>query len=220
MKLALFLALAGWCGAQTLTLGCARPPAGAKALACTISFTSGAGLSPAAQIQGTITSTPALGAITATIAGTAASAGKVISVSGNSFIIGGNSSASGMPPLNATPMADGLVANLTIAIPTGLTGNVTLTLAGGALVPFASSASGSGFALTPNPALSVSILGTNFCDIDGNGQVNQADVAAEQVLVFSQSPKGIRGSGSSPSVTDLQIVVNAALPGGTCMATQ
>lgn len=216
--LLLLLSTAALCTGQNLSMSFNQPASGAKVLTGTLAIANNPALSPAAAIQGCVVSSPPLGALSATIVGSALSSNKVITVAGNCFLIGGTGSASGTPPLNANAIADGTIAALSIVIPSGFAGNVSIALTGGALPPLASSSAGSGFNLTPNPPVSVSILPSiSFCDINGDGQTNQGDVAAEMALVFAQDPKGVRGSSSAPSIADLETVINAAM-GQPCTA--
>lgn len=224
-KLFLLLAFCLPClPAQTLSLGSCPTSvkvgtaASPSTISCTVTIANGQGPS---GFQYTVTTTPSLGTPTVTPTGSAAGALKDAFVSGNVIIQGGFG-----PPapgtLNAGLIPDGAIATLTWAVPASLANtNVTITLAGGALPAEATSPTGSAIPVTVGPAVSVSVLpSTNFCDVNGDGQVNQADVTAQiaYVMTFPQSTKCAR-DGTGCNVTSVQLVVNAAL-GGVPACTQ
>lgn len=204
--------------AQTLSLTC---PANVKAgspLNVTVSITNNQGM---AAWGYTATATPALTGMLAISAGSALGALKGVSVSGSSVLQGGL----GPPPpttLNNSLIPDGPVTLLTWQVPASLANQtITISLAGGAFPPNASSASGSAIPLTAGPSCAVPVLpSVNFCDLNGDGVVNQADATAEVALIltFPQSAKCARDS-TGCGATAAEIVINAAL-GGKCTATQ
>ncbi len=179
---------------------------------------SGGGL---VAFQWTVTVTPSMGTMSVASAGSAANAAKSIFVSGGSIVQGGFG-----PPLpgtlNATPISDGTLATLGWTVPQSLAGQtVNISIAGGAVPIKGTNANGDVSGINPGPTCAVSVLpNTNFCDINGDGVVTQADVDAQRVMVltFPQPAKCARNADGC-WVGAIQIVTAAAL-GGQCTATQ
>lgn len=218
-KLIPLTALCASCFAQTLVLTCPATVKAGTALICSASLANGQG---AAGLQFTVTAASSIGTLTASSTGSAASAGKTVYQTGTSVILGGFGPPGVPGSLNSGQMSDGIVANLNWLVPASLGNqNVQISLVGGAVSALATSSTGSLIPVTPSFPVSVSVLPSiNFCDIDGNGQVNQADVTAQRLLVvtFPQSascPRNLNGC----NVGAIEIVANAAL-GGMCTATQ
>jgi len=203
---------------QLLSIACPSNVRAGATLTCQVSITNGQG---PAGIQFTATSTPSLGTLTAASAGSAAGAFKGIAIASPAVLLAGFG-----PPapgtLNTGVFPDGLLATLTWQVPAALANQfVQITLAGGALPALATSSSGSPIPVTAGPSASVSVLPSiSPCDINGDGQTNQADVTAQLgfIMTFPQSAKCARDS-TGCGVTALEIVINAAL-GGQCTATQ
>jgi hypothetical protein len=108
--------------------------------------------------------------------------------------------------VNANQIADGALANLNIPIPAG-SGNRRMTLNLSATV--GASLLGTVLSATANPPVSVSV--SSGCDINGDGQTDDADVTAQQngVLATPQTAGDLNSDGKS-DVVDVQIVINAA----------
>jgi len=113
-KAFLFLTFVAIGFAQNIVLVCPSTVRVGTLLSCTVALTSGA---IATGVQYTVTSTPALGSLTATTAGTASAANKTTSTLGNAV----QQLGSGPPgTLNATSINDGLIANLNIVVPASM----------------------------------------------------------------------------------------------------
>ncbi len=219
MKVIAILLFAVSSYAQTLPLTCPTTVKAGTALIAAVSLLNGQG---AAGAQFTVTATSSLGTLTASSTGAAASAGKTVYQTGTSVILGGFGPPGVPGSLNSGQMADGVIANLSWLVPASLGNqNVQISIAGGAVPALATSSSGSIIQVTPGPTCAVSVLpSTNFCDIDGNGVVNQADVTAQRLLVvtFPQSATCPRNANGC-NVGAIEIVAVAAM-GGACTATQ
>lgn len=212
------------CGfAQTLTMTCPASVKGGATLTVPVTLAgSGGGI---AGFQLTATTIPAFGPLTAAATGTASavSKGAYVSPTGNSVVVGGFG-----PPgtLNAGFIANGTVLNLNWAIPATLPGQTTtiqINLAGGAIPLTGTDANGGVIGIGAGPLCTVAVSGstvTNFCDLNGDGKVDQSDVTAQVSLLFAvpQTPKCARDA-TGCGVTALEIVANAAL-GKACTATQ
>lgn len=215
------------CGfAQTLSMTCPAAPV-ALGTNVTIPLTlagSGGGL---VGIQGTVTVTPPVGAITAVTTGGAAAAGisaYVSTVNGISFLLGGFGPPPPSAPLNNAAIANGLVANVTLAIPSTLSGATSLqvSLAGGIVPLLGTGPSPGNIGITAGPACTIPIKTTNLCDLNGDGLVTQSDVQAQVALLFSQAANCARDANGC-TVSAIDIVVNATGVNGTsgkCTATK
>ena len=218
--LALLATLSASACAQLLTLNC--PITGVKAgtdLICTASFTN----QTAAGLQFTVTAPSQLGPVTITAGASTIAAGKTVYQVGSSAIIGGYGPPPTSATLNANQFSDGIAAILTWHLPASLgPQNVQISLGGGQVPPIATLPSGMVVSVTPNPPQPVSILpSVNFCDINGDGLVNQADVTAQRNLVMTfPQPSNCARNASGCNVGAIQIVANAAVPNGSCTATQ
>jgi hypothetical protein len=213
--------------AQTITATWSCVPATVVVpgtLTCTLTQTGGSTASTGpAGYSGSFSITPTPGAQmpTFTTIGTALSAGLFAQSSGNTFTLDWlNSLVTPNTLTSGTGAADGAIATATISIPGGVTcsGNSPcLTVTSPNLI--ATSITGSPMSVTVIPSTPVSIKGS-YCDINGDGQVNVADVVQELGYVLSKNAAGERMAGeSAPSVVDIQIVINAVLGKG-CIATQ
>jgi hypothetical protein len=151
-------------------------------------------------------------------AGTALAAQKVASsISGFGPVV-----VVGSGTLNVTPIADGLVANISVALPAALANtNLTCTIQGGVLPALGASVPPTVSVIeTTNPPVSVSVLPSiSLCDINGDGQTNQSDVTAELNAVMAQTAGFDRNGDGKTDVVDLEIVI-AAATGGVCTASQ
>ena len=224
-KLIPMIALCLPCFAQILTLTCPASVKAGTTLTCAASLTASSG---SAGLQFTVTSPPTLGTLTSNSTGASLSVSKSAYQTATSILLGGFGPGGGLAPigvpgsLNTSQMGDGIVVNLNWQIPSTLANQtVQISLAGGILPPMATTPDGSMLPLTPNPPQSVAVLpNINFCDVDGDGQVNQADVTAQiaLVLTFPQSSKCSRNANGC-NVGAVEIVTVAAL-GGVCKATQ
>lgn len=199
-------------GAVTVGTSCAasmKPPA---TLNCSVTLAGSATATngPVADVQWTLTTSQAVGVPSATAGAVSVAAAKTASSSGNTTIISG---------FNATPISDGILANLSIPIPPGVTcpGNspcftVGLTLA------VASNGAGSAIQVTVNPPSSVSV--SDNCDVNGDGLDNQADYTAELNGALAPAPGTMDRNGDGvTNVLDVQIVANAGRGLG-CTATK
>lgn len=162
-------------------------------------------------LQWQFTPSQALGnpAVTAGAALTIASKSVSINPNGNGLII-----AVG---INQTLIADGVLAVVTYSVP------ITAACPGNApclvLNPsnsIGSSTTGTAIPVTINPTGAVSIINP-FCDVNGDGAVNDSDVAAEITAVFMGTAAD-RNLDNKTNVQDV-ILVSVAAHGGGCLAT-
>jgi len=218
--LLLFASLACFTGfAQSLSQTCPASVKAGTTLTIPVSLVNG---QSASGLQYTVTAPSNLGTLTALVAGSAVTNSKQLYQTGSVILIGGF----GPPPtggsLNSSQMSDGVVANLMWQVPASL-GNQTVQISiTGATIPMvATSPSGVVIPLTANPPCAVSVLpSANFCDLNGDGVVNQADVTVQRTLVTTfPQPSNCARNTNGCNVGAIQIVVNAAL-GGACTATQ
>ncbi len=220
MKILLSLLLSLPLIGQNIGLTCPNTVRAGTPLSITTSLTNSQG---SAGLQYTITAPSSLGAFTVTSAGSATAALKAVYLAGFSLIQAGAGPPPPGQPLNASMISDGPISTITWQVPAGLGNqNVTISIAGGAVPPLATSATGQPIAVTAGPSCAVSVLPSiSLCDINGDGVTDQLDVNAQRsmVLTFPQVSNCARTS-SGCNVTAVQIVINAAMPGGVCTATQ
>ncbi len=214
--LALFLLSAAALLAQTLGLNCPTSVKAGNALNVVTTIANAQGT---VGVQYTATPSQPLGTMLASSIGSALAANKTTSVNGNSVLQAGSG-----PPgtLNKSLIADGTLANLNWTVPASLANtNMTITLGGTSPVPAkATDVNGLPISVNVNPPCAVSVLpNTSLCDLNGDGVTNQTDVTAQLglIMTFPQSPTCARDANGC-GVNALQIVINAALPGGICTA--
>lgn len=211
MKTLLLLApLFSTCFAQgALTLA---PPSNPRAGSTAIWTVTLSGNTSPAALQWTFGCDHTIGTVVAAAAGTAAAAQKSTSIAATGTLI--------VAGLNATPIADGLIATITVGLPAALSNvNLTCTIQGGILPALGSSGTATAIVETPNPPASVLILPSlSLCDVNQDGQTNATDVTLERTAVQNQTAADRNGDGLT-NILDLQIVTNAAL-GQACAATQ
>ena len=202
------------CLAGTLTLAPPVSPRAGTTAIWTVTLASGGG---PAGLQWTFSCDHTVGTITMAPAGTALAAQKVATSNSSGSVV-----TVGSGTLNTTPIADGLVANISVALPTALANtNLTCTIQGGTLPALGASTPPTiAVVETPNPPVSVSVLPSiSLCDINGDGQTNQSDVTAELNAVMAQTAGFDRNGDGKTDVVDLEIVI-AAATGAACTASQ
>ncbi len=205
---------------QNIGLNCPVSVRAGNPLSVTTSLTNSQG---SVGLQYTVTAPSALGAFTVTSTGSASASFKAVYLAGFSLIQAGAGPPPPGQPLNASMISDGPISTITWpVVPAGLGNqNVTISIAGGAIPPLATSATGQPIAVTAGPSCAVSVLPSiSLCDINGDGVTDQLDVNAQRsmVLTFPQVSNCARSS-SGCNITAVQIVINAAM-GGACTATQ
>ena len=190
--IAFLLAVVGCWGQSTLTLSCPAYRSGTP-LICTVSKT---GDTPAG-LQFTFNADGRAAPYTATILGAAANAGKDTQCGPAACLISG---------VNAQTIADGQVAQFSIPIPAGVTGNLIFSLS----TPIGASLTATAISTTVNPPLSVPSV--NKCDITGDGLSDGTDVAAikNQITSGSAPASSDLNKDGKTDVIDAQILINAA----------
>ncbi len=206
MKLTIgFLLLASMCFADSVLTLSAPPYTPGQPLILTVSKT---GDLPS-NIQITFNADGRTSPGSASVVGSALSAGKSIQCGGNGICV--------IWGLNQATIIDGPVAQFSIPIPSNVTGSLTFSITG----QVESTPGGMPITTTVNPPLSVpsTISLPQPCDITGDGLVNISDVDAmrNQVLLGTFSAAYDLDHDSKVNVTDLAIEIKAYL-GGTCAA--
>jgi len=184
-----------WAQSATLNLSCSNNVRAGSTLTCSITLSGG---SLPAGLQWTLATSSPVGAVIVTPAAAVISAQKnFLCNAANMCLLTG---------INANQIADGALANLSIPIPAG-SGNRQMTLNLSATI--GASLLGTALSATANPPVSVSV--SSGCDINGDGQINAADVTAQQngLLATPQTSSDLNSDGKS-DVVDVQIVINAA----------
>jgi hypothetical protein len=188
-------------------LALSLPLWGQLSVSCPSTIVAGATLNCSAMLSG---SAPAINGVTWVLppslgtpvitAGTAAvAAGKIIKCNGLACIVYG---------INTTTMAAGELEKIAIPIPSTLQGNIQIGLTGAA----EGDAQGNAIVVTVNPPVTVSVSPSlSKCDVNGDGQINSADVAVmlDSALGISPVAHDLNGSGFT-TVLDVQIVIYAA----------
>lgn len=179
-------------------------------LTLTLANSSGQNL---AAVEWTITGIPAGSTVSEATGAASTAAGKTVtcapvSSAGDLLCV-----AAG---LNQTVYADGVVATISLGLPTTATpGTLSLTTANA----LSATASATAVTTSAGPILPLTVL--NPCDLTGDGSINAADLtsAIQQVLgIASCSTADLVGSGACTGqngLTDLLRVIGAAL-GGSC----
>jgi hypothetical protein len=184
-----------WAQSATLTLSCPNNVHAGSTLSCSVALSGG---SLPAGLQWTLATSSPVGAVVVTPAAAVASAQKnFLCNAANMCLLTG---------INANQIADGALATLSIPIPAG-SGSRQMTLNLSATI--GASLLGTALSATANPPVSVSV--SSGCDINGDGQINDADVTAQQngLLATPQTSSDLNSDGKS-DVVDVQIVINAA----------
>ena len=210
----LLLLFSAVCFAQsaTLTLSSCVPTIvkpGSSIAVCQLVLSGGntASTGPAG-LQGTIASSQPLGLPTITVAGTALAAAKTAFILNGTFIISG---------MNQTQIADGLVATVSIPIPSSVTctGNSPcLTVSD--VKTLGATPAGTALAVIPGPPLPISVF--NACDVNGDGVISALDYSAQLNASLSGTGGDRNGDGAT-DIVDVQIIANA-VNGKGCTATQ
>ena len=119
---------------------------------------------------------------------------------------------------NTTITTAGQIATVNLAALPGATGPITLSLT----KVVAADATGSAVTVTAGSPITINVVPPNFCDLDGNGVVDGADLYLQFTWSTQGAPAGrtaARIPTSAGPAQDIEIVLIAAL-GGACRATQ
>lgn len=209
----LLLVLAGCfaAGAQQLTIS---GPNGAVRAGATVTLTvtlTGSSGQNIAALQGSVANPG--GTVTCTAGAAAIAAGKTVACGtvGNAvvFLVYG---------LNQNVLADGVVAQLQVALPlTAAAGNISEGLTG----TLGASPAGGAVAITAGSPFGLSAV--NACSITGDNPTSLADVLAMIAQIYAgtalQNGLDLNGDGAV-DIIDVQRVANAAAPAGTCKVGQ